>query len=225
VLLRYGFLRQAFNSGFLFLLLMLLASPAFAASPAFPDTARPKLILAYGDSLTAGYQLPSADSFPSQLQAALRKEGRSVTVHNAGVSGDTTAQGKARLNWVLTGLKAKPDLVILELGANDSLRGIDPKITRANLDAMIAEFKKRGIPVLLAGMLAPPNMGPDYARNYNSIFTDLAKKHSVPLYPFFMDGVVLNSKLQLADGLHPNKAGVSVIVQRIKPHVVRALGK
>jgi acyl-CoA thioesterase I len=218
--IRYGVIRQAFNSGFLILLLLLFASPAVAASPAGP-----KLILAYGDSLTAGYQLPAVDSFPSQLQAALRKDGRAIIVHNAGVSGDTSTQGKARLNWVLNGLKAKPDLVILELGANDSLRGIDPKITRANMDAMIADFKKRGIPVLLAGMLAPPNMGPDYARNYNSIFPDLAKKHNVPLYPFFMDGVVLNSKLQLSDGLHPNKQGVSVIVQRIKPYVVKALGK
>jgi acyl-CoA thioesterase-1 len=220
MLTRYGFPGRAFNIGFLILLSLLLASPSAATS-----IAPPRLVLAYGDSLTAGYQLPAADSFPSQLQTALRKDGMSVIVHNAGVSGDTTTQGKARLNWVLTGLKAKPDLVILELGANDSLRGIDPKITRANLDAMITEFKKRGIPVLLAGMLAPPNMGPDYARNYNNIFTDLAKKHSVPLYPFFMDGVVLNSKLQLADGMHPNKQGVSVIVQRIKPYVTKALGK
>jgi acyl-CoA thioesterase I len=178
------------------------------------------VIVAYGDSLSAGYQLPPADSFPSQLAVALRGTAK---VHNAGVSGDTTTQGRARMAWVLGGLKTKPDLIILELGANDSLRGIDPKITRANLDAMLAEFKKRGIPVLLAGMLAPPNMGPQYSKAYNSIFPDLAKKYNVPLYPFFMDGVVMNDKLKLADGMHPNKQGVSVIVEKILPAVTKAL--
>jgi acyl-CoA thioesterase I len=178
------------------------------------------VIIAYGDSLSAGYQLPPADSFPAQLAVALRGTAK---VHNAGVSGDTTTQGRARMAWVLGGLKTKPDLIILELGANDSLRGIDPKITRANLDAMLAEFKKRGIPVLLAGMLAPPNMGPEYSKAYNSIFPDLAKKYNVPLYPFFMDGVVMNDKLKLADGMHPNKQGVSVIVEKILPAVTKAL--
>jgi acyl-CoA thioesterase I len=219
VLLRYGLLRQAFNSSLVAALFLLLAATTATAAP------RPKLILAFGDSLTAGYDLPPTDSFPAQLQASLRQQGMVVTVHNAGVSGDTTTQGRARLAWVLKGLKAKPDLVVLELGANDSLRGIDPAITRANIDAMLGDFKKRGIPVLLTGMLAPPNMGAAYAKSFNPLFPAMAKKHGVPFYPFFMDGVVLNEKLKLADGLHPNRQGVAVIVQRIKPHVLEALAK
>jgi acyl-CoA thioesterase I len=211
----YGILRQYFNAGLL--LMFLMSGGVTAASPVAP------VIVAYGDSLSAGYQLPPADSFPAQLQAALRAQGIPATVRNAGVSGDTTTQGRARLAWVIGGLKVKPDLVILELGANDSLRGIDPKITRTNLDVMLADFKKRGIPVLLAGMLAPPNMGAKYGTDYNSIFPDLAKKYNVPLYPFFMDGVVLDSKLKLADGMHPNKQGVQVIVRRIMPSVKKAL--
>jgi acyl-CoA thioesterase I len=211
----YGLLRRIFNIS------LLLWWPAAGATATL--AAQSPLIVAFGDSLSAGYQLPPADSFPAQLQAALRADGIAATVHNAGVSGDTTSQGKARLDWVMKGLKAKPDLVILELGANDSLRGIDPKITRANLDAMLADFKKRGVSVLIAGMLAPPNLGNDYGKAYNSIFPDLAKKYTVPLYPFFMDGVALNDKLKLADAMHPNKQGVAVIVQRILPTVKMAL--
>jgi acyl-CoA thioesterase I len=212
----YGVLRRLFNSGLL--TLAVICEPRVLAIPTAP------LVVAYGDSLSAGYQLPPADGFPAQLQAALQKQGVAATVLNAGVSGDTTTQGRARLAWVLGGLKAKPDLVILELGANDSLRGIDPSISRANLDAMLVEFKKRGIPVLLAGMLAPPNLGSAYGRAYNSMFPDLAKKYGVPLYPFFLEGVVVNAKLKLDDGMHPNKQGVAVIVQKILPSVKRALG-
>ncbi len=212
--LRYGLVRRAFNTALVLLALL----PAAAA-------ARQLLVLAYGDSLTAGYQLAPGDSFPAQLQAALRKDGLDVLVHNAGVSGDTTTQGRARMAWVLGGLKARPDLIILELGANDSLRGVNPKITRDNLDAMLAEFNKRGHKVLLAGMLAPRNMGADYVRAFDPIYPALAKKHGVPLYPFFMDGVIFDDRLKLPDGMHPTRQGVAVIVQRIKPHVIKALRK
>lgn len=217
---RYGLLHPAFNYSFLGLLLALfgLAAPLCAA-----PVAKPLLILAYGDSLTAGYQLPAAFSFPAQLQASLRKDGLNVTVHNAGVSGDTTTQGLARMAWVMGGLKTRPDLVILELGANDSLRGIDPKITRRNLDAMLSNFKQRGVPVLLAGMQAPPNMGATYASAFNPIYPQLARQHKVALYPFFLDGVVLRADLKLGDGMHPNQQGVAMIVARIKPAVRKAL--
>ena len=148
-----------------------------------------------------------------------------MTVHNAGVSGDTTAQGRARLNWVLAGLKAKPDLAILELGANDMLRGQPPGVARANLDAMLGEFGKRGIPVVLAGMRASPNLGRGYAREFDAIYPALAKAHGTALYPFFMAGVLGGHGLQLGDGLHPTKAGVAVIVRGILPTVTRALDK
>jgi acyl-CoA thioesterase-1 len=178
-----------------------------------------KLILAFGDSLTAGYQLKPGQSFPAQLEAALRKEGRAVRVHNAGVSGDTTAQGKARLPWVLSSLRQKPDLAIVALGANDMLRGQSPAQARANLDAILTELGKRGIPVVVAGMLAAPNLGPAYVREYNAIFPALAKKHNAALYPFFTNGVTAQRKYLLADGLHPNPAGVGVMVKGILPTV------
>ena len=196
---------------------------ALALMPQAALAAPVRLILAFGDSLTAGYLLKPADSFPAQLEAALRAQGRAVTVHNAGVSGDTTAQGRARLGWVLAGVKAKPDLVILELGANDMLRGQPPATARANLDAMLADLGKRRIPVVLAGMLASPNLGPAYARDFNAIYPTLAKAHGATLYPFFMAGVVGGRGLQLDDGLHPTRAGVAVIVRGILPTVIRAL--
>jgi acyl-CoA thioesterase I len=142
-----------------------------------------------------------------------------VRVHNAGVSGDTTSGGKARLAWVLAGLKQKPDLAILELGANDMLRGQAPKITEANLDAMLAEFKKRGIPVVFAGMFASQNLGVRYFDEFNAIYPRLAKKHGATLYPFFMKGVVFNKPLLLDDGIHPNPRGVGVIVRNMLPTV------
>ncbi len=199
-------------------LLALMPQGVAAAAP-------PRVVLAFGDSLTAGYMLKPGEGFAPQLEAALRASGRAVTVHNAGVSGDTTAQGRARLGWVLAGMKAKPDLVILELGANDMLRGSPPATARANLDAMLSEFRKRGVPVVLAGMLASPNLGPGYAREFNAIFPALAKTHGATLYPFFMAGVVGGHGLQLGDGLHPTKAGVAVIVRGILPTVTRALDK
>jgi acyl-CoA thioesterase I len=221
--LRYGTLEKTFKLVSLFSLLLSVMSVSALAKSAVSIS--PVSVLAFGDSLTAGYELPPSDSFPAQLQTALRKKGIAATVHNAGVSGDTTTGGKARLAWVLKGQKQKPDVVILELGANDSLRGINPDITRANLDEMLVILKKSGIKVILAGMLAPPNLGADYAKKYNSIFPDLAKKHGVLLYPFFMDGVVLHPKLQLSDGMHPNKKGVGVIVDKMMPMIMSALPK
>lgn len=193
---------------------LLFATPAFA---------RDRLVLAFGDSLTAGYGLKPQESFPAQLEAALRKGGMAVRVHNAGVSGDTTAAGRARLAWVLASLKAKPDLVILELGANDMLRGLQPAQTRANLDAMMVELRKRGIPILLAGMRASPNMGKSYQAQFDPLFAALAKKHGARFYPFFMNGVTPNRSLLIADQMHPNAKGVAVIVRNIMPMVVAAL--
>jgi acyl-CoA thioesterase-1 len=155
----------------------------------------------------------------------LRAKGHDVRVVMGGVSGDTTAQGRARIGWTLAGMKAKPDLVILELGANDMLRGQSPATAKTNLDAMIADFQKRGSRVLLAGMLAQPNLGAAYVREFNNIYPSLAKARGVPLYPFFMDGVAAVKGLQLDDGLHPTAKGVQVIVQRIMPKVEAELKK
>ncbi|TAK10178.1 MAG: arylesterase [Rhizorhabdus sp.] len=198
---------------------------AFLALALFPASAQAadKLVLAFGDSLTAGYRLPPGQGFAPQLEAALRKSGVSARVHNAGVSGDTTAQGKARLAWVLASLKAKPDLVIVELGANDMLRGLDPARAEANLDAILGELRRRDIPILLAGMVAAPNLGKDYARRFDPIYARLAAKHKAGLYPFFLQGVVGNRSLHIGDAIHPNERGVSVIVRGILPHVRRLL--
>lgn len=190
---------------------------------ATPAQAREILILAFGDSLSAGYGLKPQDAFPAQLQAALRKQGVAVRVHNGGVSGDTTSAGRGRLGWVLTGLKAKPDLVILELGANDMLRGQSPALAKANLDAMIIDLKRRNIPVLLAGMKASYNLDRRYRAEFDGIYPRLARKHGVRLYPFFMDGVAGNRALLLPDQMHPNAKGVSVLVQRILPSVKASL--
>lgn len=178
--------------------------------------AAPIRIVALGDSLTAGYMLPARDTFPTQLEAALRKAGLNVTVANAGVSGDTTAQGLARLDWsVPDGV----DAVIVELGANDALRGLDPAQARANLDAIVTRLKQRGIAVMLTGMVAPRNLGADYVRSFDSIYPDLARKHDVPLYPFFLEGIAGNPALLIGDQLHPSGAGVAEIVRRILPSV------
>ncbi|MEY3657464.1 MAG: hypothetical protein RL425_225 [Pseudomonadota bacterium] len=197
-------------------LLLVMASPA---------QAREVLILAFGDSLSAGYGLKPQDSFPAQLQTALRKQGVAARVHNGGVSGDTTSAGRGRLGWVLTGLKAKPDLVILELGANDMLRGQPPALARTNLDAMIADLKRRKIPVLLAGMKASYNLDRRYRAEFDGIYPLLARKHGVRLYPFFMDGVAGNRALLLPDQMHPNAKGVAVIVKRILPSVKASLSR
>ncbi|MGK2284512.1 arylesterase [Pedomonas sp. V897] len=196
---------------------------AAAAAPSPATRESPRLILAFGDSLTAGYGLPAADGFTRQLEDALNRQGLNVRVHNAGVSGDTSSGGRSRLAWVLSSLKQTPDLVILELGANDALRGIDPKVTRDNLDAMLAELKKRNLPVLLAGMYAPRGLGATYYKAFDAIYPELAKKHGVALYPFFLEGVAADPALNQRDGIHPNKAGVAEIVRRITPHVRRAM--
>jgi acyl-CoA thioesterase-1 len=193
---------------------MLAAAPASAAD---------KIVLAFGDSLTAGYGLAPAQAFPVRLEAALRKAGVPAHVRNAGVSGDTSAAGRARLAWVLNALKVKPDLVIVELGANDMLRGLRPDQTRANLDAILAELKRRGIKVLIAGMRAAPNMGRVYAAQFEPIFPQLARRHGAGLYPFFLNGVAAQPALLQADGMHPNPRGVEVVVRGIAPQVVRLL--
>ena len=204
------------------LLRPLLVFLALLASP-LPAQAADKLVLAFGDSLTAGYRLSPGKGFAPQLEAALRRQGVAARVHNAGVSGDTTAQGRARLAWVLAALKTKPDLVIVELGANDMLRGLDPRRAEANLDAILTELGKRRIKVLLAGMVTAPNLGPDYARRFDPIYSRLAKKHRVALYPFFLAGIVGDRSLHIGDAIHPNERGVAVIVRGISPQVRRLL--
>lgn len=178
------------------------------------------VIVALGDSLAAGFGLAPEDAFPQQLQDALAADGVAARVINAGVSGDTTAGGRARLDW---SVGEAVDLVIVELGANDGLRGIDPETTRANLDDIIARLADRGIAVMVAGMLAPPNLGRDYGAAFNSIFPALAVKHDAVLYPFFLDGVAAQPSLNQGDGIHPNRDGVAVIVERMTPFVIDAL--
>ena len=179
-------------------------------------------LLAFGDSLIAGYDLPPGQSFADQLQLALQAKGYQVTVIQGGLSGDTSSGGKARLDWVLSG--SQPDHVILELGANDALRGIDPAITRANLDFILTRLQERKIAVLLAGMKAPPNLGPEYQQRFNALYPDLAKSHKIPLYPFFLDGVATHPELTLADGMHPTVQGVGVMVQKMLPSLQAWLG-
>ncbi|NJM49920.1 MAG: arylesterase [Sphingomonadales bacterium] len=182
-----------------------------------------RLVVAFGDSLYAGYQLDPKQGFAPQLQAALRDKGFGVTVLNAGVSGDTTAAGLARLSFVLDNAPQEVEMVILGLGGNDMLRGIRPEETRANLTAMMEELKRRKIDVVLTGMVAAPNLGAAYASKFNPIYTDLAKEYDAPLYPFFLDGVVTDKRLMLADGIHPNSDGVGNIVSKIEPIIAAAL--
>jgi acyl-CoA thioesterase-1 len=174
----------------------------------------PVRIVALGDSLTAGFGLPANAAFPARLEQALRAKGIAVEISNAGVSGDTAAGGLARLDWsVPEGTEA----VIVELGANDTLRGIDPKVTRQALEEIVRRLRGRGIAVLLAGMRAAPNLGPDYARDFEAIYSDLAARNDLLLYPFFLDGVATDARLNQRDGLHPTAAGVDAIVARILP--------
>ncbi len=182
-------------------------------------------ILAFGDSLTAGYGLGPGEGFTEQLQKWLNANMNvSVKVINAGVSGDTSTGGRSRLDWALAPIKGgKPDLVILELGANDALRGVSPEITRDNIFAMVKTLKERNISTLVAGMLATPSWGADYGKKFNTIFPDVSKEYAVPLYPFFLDGVAADSALNQADGLHPNVEGVSIIIERMGPIIKRQL--
>ncbi len=184
----------------------------------------PVSVVAFGDSLTAGYGVGPGESFPEQLEAALQARGHDVTVANAGVSGDTASDGLARLEW---SVPADADIVIVELGANDALRGLDPAVTRRALSAILAKLKERGHTVLLAGMLAPRNLGDRYAAEFDRMYPELAARFSVPLYPFFLEGVAGNSRLNQGDGLHPTGAGLARIVEAILPNVeklVKAAG-
>ena len=203
--------------------LLVHAAIVLAAIFSAPARAAGPLIWALGDSLTAGYGLPPADGFTTQLEAALRRAGVPATVRNGGISGDTSAQGRARLLWGLRGLAAKPDLVIVELGANDMLRGLPPERAAANLDAILAELQRRRIPTLVAGMKAPPNIGPAYRNAFDGMYPRLAAARGARLYPFFLDGVAGNPRLIQGDGLHPNKRGVAIVVARMLPAVKAAL--
>jgi acyl-CoA thioesterase I len=194
----------------------MLASLVAMAPAARAQGAKAVRIVALGDSLSAGYGLPASAAFPVVLERELKKKGLAVAVENAGVSGDTATGGRDRLDW---SVPDGTDLVVVELGANDSLRGIDPKVTEAALDDILTRLKARRIGAILAGMLAPPNNGADYARAFNGIYRRLADKHGVPLYPFFLDGVAGEARLNLPDGIHPTAAGVEEIVRRILPLV------
>ncbi len=172
-------------------------------------------IVGFGDSLMAGYELSPSDAFPVKLETALKAKGHDIAIANAGVSGDTSSGGLSRLDWsVPDGTHA----VLLELGANDALRGISPEKTRENLDMMIGKLKERGIAVLLIGMLSPPNMGSDYQARFDRIYPELAETHGVALYPFFLDGVAAESGLDIGDGMHPNPKGVDIMVERFLPY-------
>ncbi len=205
----YGMERMSFKR------ILAAAILAFAASVA-NAAAEPYKIVGFGDSLMAGYGLGPGEAVPEVLESLLKAGGHDVVIVNAGVSGDTTSGGLSRLDW---SVEEGTDLVILELGANDMLRAIAPDITEKNLDQMITRLKERGVDVLLAGMMAAPNLGPDYGERFNQIYPSLAKKHGVALYPFFMDGVAAVPDLLLADGMHPNAAGTKKIADGLLPVV------
>ena len=207
---RYGAARRCVNAAFA--LVLWLSAGAAAADPL--------RVLAFGDSLTAGYGLTAADGFPARLEAALTAAGVAARVIDGGVSGDTTAGGLARLDWALA---EDPDVVIVELGGNDGLRGLDPAATEANLDAILARLGAEGRAVLLTGMRAPPNLGPEYGAAFDGVFPALARRHGVAFYPFFLDGVAADPALNQPDGIHPNAAGVALIVERLLPHLLRVI--
>ncbi|MEQ8266012.1 MAG: arylesterase [Parvibaculum sp.] len=196
---------------------LLLALMLVAAAPSPQAAEEPLTIVAFGDSLTAGYLLGPDEGFAERLDRALKEAGHeNVKVMNAGVSGDTTSGGLARIDWAVG---PEADAVILELGANDALRGVDPALTRRNLGEIVSQLKARGLPVLLAGMLAPPNLGRDFGDEFNVIYPDLAKSEDLIFYPFFLDGVAGDRELNLRDGIHPTAEGISIIVERILPKV------
>lgn len=198
------------------LLLVCNAMVMMASSTSAETSVRPVQIVAFGDSLTAGYGLAPAQAFPAQLQAALAAKGHAVEIANAGVSGDTTAGGLERFDWAVP---EGTEAVILELGANDALRGLPPEQARANLTKIVDKLKARNVDVLIAGMRALNNWGPEYAASFNAIFPDLAKSHDLILYPFFLEGVAAEKKLNLDDGLHPKAVGIAKIVEGILPKV------
>jgi acyl-CoA thioesterase-1 len=207
-----------------------MLSPAIVAGlvlmlPHFVAPARaqaPIKLAVLGDSLTAGYGLPADAAFPVRLQKALGEKGIKVDILNAGVSGDTTSGGRDRLDW---SIPDGTDAVIVELGANDALRGLDPRVSKAALDDIVKRLKARNIAVLLAGMYAPRNYGPDYAAKFDPIYAELAESNGVTLYPFFLDGVASDAKLNQPDGIHPTAEGVDIIVARILPTVTAFLNK
>lgn len=199
------------------------ASAAPAAAAAAPVPADAPVILAFGDSLYAGYQLPPTDSYPAKLEAALNAGGIKARVVNAGVSGDTTAAARQRLAFTLDNQPVKPTLALVGLGGNDMLRGLPPAETRANLDAILVEFRKRQIPVMLTGMLAAPNLGADYVKAFNPIWPELARKYDAPLVPFFLAPVIGQDTFLLGDHIHPNTQGVERIVAATKDQVTAAL--
>ena len=200
----------------LVLITILTVSSSFANSTASKSV----VILAFGDSLTAGYGLERDDSFPRQLENSLATSGYPVTVINSGVSGDTSAGGLARLEWALAG---NPQIVLVELGANDALRGLDPAQTYDNLDQILVRLKKAGCRIVFAGMRAPRNLGLDYTFEFDQIYPDLADRHDLYFYPFFLEGVAADPGLNQADGIHPNAEGVRVVVKGIQPLVVKAV--
>lgn len=182
-----------------------------------------KLVLAFGDSLYAGYGLEGGEGFAPVLERALAAQGIRARVVNAGVSGDTSAAGLARFEFTMEGLTRKPDLVIVGLGGNDILRGLPPQDTRANIEAILKRLQERRIPAMLTGMLAPPNLGAEYAAKFNSLYADLAKRYDAPLYPFFLDGVLGRRDMMLPDGIHPNAQGVEAITAKVAPMVAARL--
>jgi acyl-CoA thioesterase-1 len=195
------------------------------ANPAWAETTKPIKLVVLGDSLSAGLGLPAQDAFPAKLQKALQAKGIAADMINAGVSGDTSSGGRDRLDW---SVPEGTEGVIVELGANDAMRGIDPDLTRAALTDIVGRLKARKIAVMLCGMLAPPNFGADYGARFNSIYPDLAKQFDLPLYPFFLDGVAADAKLNQADGIHPTAEGVDIVVNNMLPTVeafLRTIGE
>jgi acyl-CoA thioesterase-1 len=201
------------------------AAPTAEVQNAAAPMADGKLVLAFGDSLYAGYGVAQNESFPFRLEQALKAKGLAVQVRNAGVSGETSLGGMQRLAFTLDGLPRKPDLLLLDLGGNDMLRGLPPEDSEKNLRAILDQLRQRQIPVLLTGMMAAPNMGKDYGAKFDAIYPRLAKDYGLPLYPFFLDGVIGNPRLMQADSIHPNPAGVNIIVGKIAPVVTGLLKK
>jgi acyl-CoA thioesterase-1 len=210
----YGRFAAVVNS-----LLLVLLCPILGVAAAHAQTVPVKIAM-LGDSLTAGYGLKPEQAIPVRLQAALKAEGRDVTVLNHGVSGDTSAGGVDRVEWMLGD---KPDIVMVELGANDAMRAIDPATTERNIDAILAKLKEAKVTVWLIGMMAPRNLGPQYVAAFDGLYKKLADKYDVPLYPFILDGVAQDAALNQADGMHPNPAGVEIVTQHLLPFVKKNL--
>jgi acyl-CoA thioesterase-1 len=220
----YGARRAFVHCALLLALALPAGAPAQAPAPAAVG-AQDVHIFALGDSLTAGFGLPRELGFVPQLEAHLRRHGVRARVFNAGVSGDTAAQGRQRLAWTVDGLPQPPRLAIVALGGNDMLRGLPPRETRAALDAILTELKGRNMRLLVAGMVAAPNLGADYARAFNGMYGELAQEHGATLQPFFLEGVAGQRALNQPDGIHPNLQGVKVMVAGIAPRVIEALGQ